>query len=63
MEFSAVFYLSCGNKNELVNNRCTLCEHSIVMNKNSNNYYYYIDAGIRLGYNTSKEKDGRNQNE
>lgn len=27
------------------------------------NYYYYIDAGIRLGYNTSKEKDGRNQNE
>ena len=33
------------------------------MNKYSNNYYYYIDAGIRLGYNTSKEKDGRNQNE
>jgi len=33
------------------------------MNKISNNYYYYIDAGIGLGYNTSKEKDGRNQNE
>lgn len=49
MEFSAVFYLPCG-KYEL-------------MNKISNNYYYYIDDGIRLGYNTSKEKDGRNQNE